>query len=380
MKVVLFGPYPVDPQYTCGGVEKVVYSLVEGLKTFDDLDLHVVSLSDVDRETVVRDGDVHIHHVPRQKRLSLPTFRFLSIMRARRTIRRIDPDLIHCQESGRESYIASGLSYPTLVSIHAIFKNEGAHYPGLRAKFRYWQFAHLAKRAESGVDLYVPSSLYVCDELSHLGSKLNDVIENPIEQRFFDVPDTPVPGRMLFAGTIYPRKGVEVLIEAARLLRDRGVEFTAHIAGLIADKDYNAGLIEQAREAGLLDKEVVFRGFLTEEELTREYSEASMIVLPSFAETSPMTVQQAMCASKPVVATTVGGIPHLVTDGVHGRLVGPGDPPALAEALADVLADPVQQREMGDRARQDAVARFGAREVAARFRELYRRFPDKRSS
>lgn len=371
MRVALFGPYPVDLHYTRGGVEKVMYSLVEGLKARDDLELHVVSLSDVRKETEYEDGGVWIHHVPGQRRFSLPTFRFLSVLRGRRAIRRIDPDLIHCQESGHESYVASGLPYPTLVSIHAVFKNEGVHYPGLRAKFRYWQFQFLAERAEAGIDLYAPSSLYVCEELAHLGPKLLDVVENPIEQRYFEVPDMPVPGRILFAGTIYPRKGVEVLVEAARILRDRGERFAVHIAGMIADKEYHAGLIDQARTAGLLDGEVVFRGFLTEDELTREYSEASIVCLPSFAETSPMTVQQAMCAGKPVVATTVGGIPHLIADGVHGRLVGPGDPTALADALADVLADDDRRREMGVRTRADAQARFGTGAVAARFVEIY---------
>jgi glycosyltransferase involved in cell wall biosynthesis len=370
VKVVLFGPYPVDPQYTSGGVEKVMSNMVRGLRGREGLELHVVSLSAVGRESTVQDGDVVIHHVPRQRRFSLPTFRIMSVLRARRTIRRIDPDLVHCQESGQESYIASGLPYPTVATIHAIFKNEGVHYPGIKARFRYWQFETLAKLAQRGIDVYVPSSIYARDALTEVGDKLAEVVENPIESGYFEVPDAPVPGRVLFAGTIYPRKGIEVLIDAAAQLRDQGVPFQIHITGIVSDKDYHARLHEQVKTLGLEDR-VIFRGFLSEAERTREFSEAYLVTLPSYAETSPMTVQQAMAAGKPVVGTKVGGVPYLVRDGVHGRLVDAGDAAALAAALREVLLDPGLRDRMGAGAREEAVKRFSAREVGDRTVALY---------
>jgi glycosyltransferase involved in cell wall biosynthesis len=370
VKVVLFGPYPVDPQFTSGGVEKVMSNMVRGLRGRDGLELHVVSLSAVDRDFTVDDGDVRIHHVRRQRRFSLPTFRIMSVLRARRAIRRIGPDLVHCQESGQESYIASGLPYPTVATIHAIFKNEGVHYPGIKARFRYWQFETLAKLARRGIDLYVPSSVYARDALAEVGDKLEDVVENPIESGYFEVPDAPVPGRILFAGTIYPRKGIEVLIDAAARLRDRGVPFQVHITGIVSDKEYHAGLHAQVAALGLKDR-VNFRGFLSEADLTREFSEAYLVSLPSYAETSPMTVQQAMAAGKPVVGTKVGGVPYLVQDGVHGRLVDAGDAEALAGALREVLTDPGLRAAMGASAKAAATRRFGAREVGDRTVAIY---------
>jgi glycosyltransferase involved in cell wall biosynthesis len=373
LKLVLFGPYPIDPQFTNGGVEKVMFNTVEGLRGREGLDLHVVSLSRVKKETVVEHGDVTIHHVPQQQRFSLPTFRILSVLRARRTIRRLKPDLIHCQESGRESYIASALSFPSLATIHAVFKNEGAHYPGLKAKFRYWQFGMLAQRAERGIGRFIPSSAYAADALTHLAHKLHGVVENPIEQRYFEAADEPVPGRMLFAGTIYPRKGIDVLIRAAAILRDRGVDFCAHVAGGISDKEHQNMLHGMVADMKL-EKNVIFRGFLSEDELTRDFKESYLVVLPSFAETSPMTVQQAMAAGKPVVGTKVGGVPMLVEDGVHGRLVDAGDHEALADALQEVLEDPARRAEMGRLAKQEATTRFSARIVGDQMMEIYTKF------
>ncbi len=369
---MLFGPYPVDPDFTCGGVEKVMFSAVEGLKTLPGLELHVVSLSRVDSARTHRDGDLHIHHLPVQRRFSLPTFRHFSVQRARRAIRDIAPDLIHCQESGQEAYIVAPLPFPSLVTIHAVFHNERAHYPGLKSRLRYWQMDYMARRAVPGIDRYIPSSVYVCEELTALSHKLHDVVENPIEQRYFDVPDTPIPGRLLFAGTIYQRKGIEVLIAAADRLRAQGVDFKVHVAGSVGNAAYHEELQAQVERLALGDQ-VIFRGFLTEEELGREFSEADMVVLPSFAETSPMTVQQAMAAGKPVVATRVGGIPHLIEEGRSGLLVDSGDDEALAEALARLIADREARRDMGAAGKRDAEDRFSVNGVARRHFEIYER-------
>lgn len=376
----MLAPYPVDPRFTHGGVEKVTHNLVEGFVGREDAELHVVSLSFVDRPLEQeRAPNVTIHHVPRQRRLSLPTFSFLSVARARRTVRGLRPDLVHCQEAGLQAYIASGLPYPTLVTIHAVFSNEGRFYPGLKSRFRYWQVDHLARRAVRGVDLYVPSSAYAAEHLDQAGARVAEVVENPIEPRYFEIPDRTVPGRLLFAGTFYPRKGIVELVRAAARLDAAGVPFSLHLAGAVHSPEYEARARREAREAGLEDK-VVFRGFLTEEDLAREFGEAAVVVLPSFAETSPMTVQQAMAAGKAVVATRVGGVPHLIRDGESGRLVEPGDVAGLAAALAEVLRDEEGRRRLAAAARREAEARFSAAGAAERSLALYRRVLAERST
>jgi glycosyltransferase involved in cell wall biosynthesis len=370
LKVVLFGPYPVDEQFTEGGVQKVTHNLVEGLRQRDDLDLHVVSLSNVPADSTHKSGPVTIHHLKRQRRLCLPTFSFLSVQKARRYIRSLAPQIVHCQEAGLESYIAAPLPFPTLVTVHAIFQNEGKYYPVLRSRLRYRQVEFMARQALAGIDLYVPSSIYARDELQDRVGKLHDVIENPIEQRYFTVSAAEVPGRLLFAGTVYPRKGIDVLIEAVKLLKEASVPFTLNLTGGVKDQNYYQRLLKMVQDYDL-GETVKFKGLVAEAELENQFGQAAIVVLPSFAETSPMTVQQAMAAGKPVVATTVGGIPYLIEDGVSGRLLAPGDPEALAAALQDLLTDDAMRSTMGKRARQEAAARFSAAEVAARTVAVY---------
>jgi glycosyltransferase involved in cell wall biosynthesis len=94
-------------------------------------------------------------------------------------------------------------------------------------------------------------------------------------------------------------------------------------------------------------------------------------VLPSYAEGLPMSLLEAMAAGCPVVATRVGGIPDLVTDGVDGLLIPPGDPHALAAALQRILRDPVFAQQLGNAARQTIANRYTAERSLERLEQLY---------
>jgi glycosyltransferase involved in cell wall biosynthesis len=113
------------------------------------------------------------------------------------------------------------------------------------------------------------------------------------------------------------------------------------------------------------------RGWLGREAAGQLLSRASVFVLPSYAEGLPMSVLEAMAAGCPVVATRVGGIPDLITDGVDGLLVPPGDPHALAAALERILRDPAFARQLGNAARQTIANRYTAERSLERLEQLY---------
>ena len=96
---------------------------------------------------------------------------------------------------------------------------------------------------------------------------------------------------------------------------------------------------------------------------------ADVYCLTSRWEGLPAALMEAMAAGLPVVATRVGGIPELVTDGVDGTLVPPGDPAAVAGALGDAVAHP----ERGLRAQETVRARFSEDAMIDAFESLWRR-------
>jgi sugar transferase (PEP-CTERM/EpsH1 system associated) len=96
-----------------------------------------------------------------------------------------------------------------------------------------------------------------------------------------------------------------------------------------------------------------------------------LFVLPSLAEGLPNTLLEAIAAGLPLVATRVGGNPEVVVDGANGRVVPPGDPHALADAIGRYLDDPVLRTLHGKASRERAVQHFSLPQMTAAYGDLY---------
>jgi glycosyltransferase involved in cell wall biosynthesis len=96
-------------------------------------------------------------------------------------------------------------------------------------------------------------------------------------------------------------------------------------------------------------------------------------VSSSAFEGSPLAMMEFMEAARPIVATSVGGVPDLIDDGVHGRLVRAGDVEGLREALREMLNDREAARRMGERAQERRRREFDLEVVVRRFEALYDR-------
>jgi len=108
----------------------------------------------------------------------------------------------------------------------------------------------------------------------------------------------------------------------------------------------------RGRNADRLAAHVHFAGWVRDLPLLHAYYElADVFVHATHYEGSSIVTLEAMAHSLPVVATRAGGIPDKVKDGVHGRLVFPRDVAGLAVALGDLAANPLRQREMGEKGR-----------------------------
>jgi glycosyltransferase involved in cell wall biosynthesis len=93
-----------------------------------------------------------------------------------------------------------------------------------------------------------------------------------------------------------------------------------------------------ARELGISSR-ITFTGAVTEEEKGNWYRRATLCVIPSTYDPSPIVAFEALAAGKPVVATNVGGLPEVIHNKINGLLVTPRNPKEIAEAVEKILSD-----------------------------------------
>ena len=165
---------------------------------------------------------------------------------------------------------------------------------------------------------------------------------------------------------LFPYKGHRDLVEAARIVVDS--EPGARFLLVGEDRGERAPLRSMIASLGLEDH-MLLAG--PRADAAAIVAASDLVVQPSHEEGFPNSVLEGMAASKAVVATNVGGIPEAIADGVTGILVPPRDPPALANALLSLLADPDRARRMGIAGRDRVAAMFSVDRMVSEVERAY---------
>lgn len=161
------------------------------------------------------------------------------------------------------------------------------------------------------------------------------------------------------------QKGFEFLFSAVRELSRSFPGIKVVISGEGPDRQ----AIEQMIERDGLRNSVVLAG--QQSDMPGVYAAMDVFVLPSLNEGLPMTVLEAMAASRPVIATPVGAVPRVVRDGETGLLVNPGDAAALRDAIARLLTDPDLCQRMSTQAHDWVQRNFTSEVMARQYRTMY---------
>ena len=175
-------------------------------------------------------------------------------------------------------------------------------------------------------------------------------------------PDAPVVGAV---GGLRPEKGLLTLLDAAAGLREEFPRLRVLLAG---EGEQRSELEERVKSLGL-GEVVILAGH--SREIPKVLATLDVAALCSEREGSPLAVLEYMDAAKPIVASQVGGVPDLIAGGEQGLLVPPGEPGALRRAVARLLRDPDDARNLGAAARERRRREFTIQNTIGRTEALY---------
>lgn len=183
------------------------------------------------------------------------------------------------------------------------------------------------------------------------------------------------PLRILSVSRLVPKKGLEYLIEACRLLKSRGVPFSCEIWG---EGPMRPVLEKHVREKGL-EAHIQLSGAVTNEKALELIRECSVFVLPCVKAPNqdmdgiPFVLMEAMALEIPVVSTDVTGIPELIENGKDGVLVPQRDAYRLAEAIVKINGDQELAGRVRKAGRQKVAAKFESQKNAAKLIESFKK-------
>lgn len=249
--------------------------------------------------------------------------------------------------------------------IHLILRVEGD--PSSRSVRRNERFKLIGRQligrfVTPRADLVIANSQFTKGLALSFGAKPGRVLIAMSRPRWdARVQVTPLPPepRVLFAGRLYPEKGVDVLLEAMARVRAE----VPNCELLIAGEGPSREELERQCQRLSIEKFIHFSGVLDEARLHDAYVASYVVVLPSlFAEGWSQALTEAALLGRPLVASDIGALNEVVRHNVSGLLVRPGDPVELAEAIIAILKNQEMAVRMSRSARRIAVEWLNARQ------------------
>lgn len=361
LRFCLAGEYPLDTEKIGGGMSHVTYILGEAFAERGDIDFHVVTpvkgRSDV--RVVTRPG-MTIHYVGTPKHGVLPHLITQGHTLAS-VFADIKPDVVNSHHYvTTDGAVRAGCKVAH--TVHGVIHKE-IRYMGRREKLARVLHATLEKRAVSKCDAAIGVAQYAIDSYAKWIRSQSFTMHVPIEDMFWDTPPMGESKSIVFAGGICRRKNLIALIRAMAKVAKRHPDAVLRVCGHVVEPEYMAA-VKSLIERDSLHDAIDFLGVVDRYRLASLLAESCALALPSYQESSPGVICQAMGAGRVSVVSPVGGVPEMIEDGVTGFLVDADDSDTLADRLIGLFDDLDRAKQMGSAARAVALERYDRHKVA----------------
>ncbi len=260
-----------------------------------------------------------------------------------RTIRKHDPDILHIQSNGHTWFFLAFpflRKYPIVNTIH-----DPAPHSGEELRRKEFQMQNALKHSKAYIVHGEKLKLELVDRYPVIPNEKVHVIPHgslSLYDKFTSEELPEEPNTILYFGRIWKYKGLDYLIKAEPLLRNKFPKIKIIIAGRGEPFDRYQEMIEEPKSFEIRNYRI------PDEEVPGLFQRAAAVTLPYIDATQSGVLNLAYSFRKPVVVTNVGALPEAVDDGVTGFIVPPKDEHALAEAITCLLENAELRKKMGE--------------------------------
>jgi len=291
-------------------------------------------------------------------------------------IAQIKPEVIHAESHLFLTTIqaikkAKKLGIPSVVTVHGVTAKRSVAINVAQYAYLYTLGSWLFKNTSKVICLTKSDAKEVI-KFGCPPEKIR-VIPNAVDTNRFRPGKGRKQNLVVWIGRFVPEKGLNCLIEAAKIVAK---ELTNVKFVLIGYGPLKIKIMNLACKYGLLKDAVRFTGPLNRDQIAEILSKASAFVFPSLKEGLPLSLLEAMACGTPIIASNISGVNEVIKNGQNGLLVTPNDSIMLAKAIIRVLHDANLRRKLGDNARYLAIKNFSWKIVLSALESVYRDIRD----
>ncbi len=356
-----------------GGIPRVVRELLKGTNR-EQFDIHVCTVRPLFAEDYIEELGAGLVFHPLNLLGEPTSIRIL--LEFARVARKVRPDVLHTHDgiawyTVPPHFLSEGIS-GRILEVHDApqtrrrIRLNSAVGSWMVKRLGYQPLVHSSSVLKGVAEAYGVSSDAIA--LIHLGIETAHFRRPGVSRtdwrRRMAIPlDALV---VLYVARLVPRKNVSLYVDVARTVIERTDNALFLMVGDGPLKTSLEGLVRKSS----LERKVRFLGGFSND-LVDVYHASDMFLSTSNYEGFGLAILEAMAAGKPVVATSVGGVPEVVLDGSTGRLCAPEDVSGLARAVLDLLGDLRTREQMGRAAQERASRLFDVRDMLKKYEELY---------
>ncbi len=379
MKIAIIAPEFIP---ALGGAGIYAKNLINELSKDESLELHIITPKRGSTAEKIPFKNIHVHYVSNANDTFFYNFMFQFAVAKEfpRLHKKHKFDIVHSMGLVHMPDIFLNykkLGIPHLVTVHTTIETQFDYKKAsltsnfspveLLSRLAYPYISFMQKKYIKNTGNFICVSEYVKKFIPK--EKNIVVIKNGIEtgkfasnknSEFSYLRKLKAP-KILFCGRLLYMKGLETIIYSAERLKGK-----AHF--VIAGEGNLKKWKNKAKHGN-----ISFLGKVSHDKINGLYNECDIFVLPSFVESFPISILEAMSSGLPVVAGSVGGIPELITHEKNGMLFDPEDKEGFVTILLNLISDRKKREKLGKKAKQDAVENYGSGMMAGRTLDFYKK-------